>query len=185
LQVLVTLDEVPQPVWRRLVVRNDLTFSQLHDVLQAAMGWEDAHLHEFQVGKTSIGAPQPDSLFSDSGPTLDERETTLASGLGTAKEFRYWYDFGDDWWHSIAIEAALPFDGAAPAAELIDGAGACPPEDCGGPYGYADLLAILAQPEHPERAELIEYYEAIDADAFDIDAARKRLAPWRARTKRT
>jgi hypothetical protein len=71
----------------------------------------------------------------------------------------------------------LPLEGDAPEAELIEGAGACPPEDCGGPVGYADLLSILNNPRHRERAELIEMYGAIDPNAFDLEGTRKRLAP--------
>jgi hypothetical protein len=177
LQLLVSLDNAPLPIWRRLLVRSDLAFSRLHDVLQVAMGWEDAHMHEFEVGEQSIGPPQPADPFGDSAPTLDERRTTLAAALAGVHEFRYWYDFGDDWWHTIKVEAVLPLDGDAPAAELLDGAGACPPENCGGPFGYAELLSILSNPRHRERAGLIEHYGEIDPAAFDLELHRKRLRP--------
>jgi len=184
LQLLVVLEHMPVPVWRRLRVRNDLSFRQLHDVLQRAMGWENAHMHEFEVGKHSIGEAPRETLFGAPAAARDERRTKLAAALGAVRKFRYWYDFGDDWWHTIKIEALFPFDEGQPDAELVDGAGACPPEDCGGPPGYAELLAIQGQPGHPERADLIEHYGMLDPAAFDLERQRKRLQP-RAKSKRT
>jgi hypothetical protein len=177
LQLLVSLDNAPVPIWRRLRVRNDVSFGRLHDLLQSAMGWEDAHMHEFVVAERRIGTGQSDALFVDETAPEDERKTELGAALAGVTALRYWYDFGDDWWHTIKIEAVLPLDLDAPEAELIDGAGACPPEDCGGPFGYTQLLSMLGDPRHRDRSELIEMYGAIDPNAFDLEGSRKRFAP--------
>jgi hypothetical protein len=155
LRLRVTLRDVEPPVWRELLVPVDFTFAQLHRVLQAAMGWEDCHLHEFEVGSERIGPPAPKEFFAGDRPIKDERKTRLGDVLDGRRKFRYWYDFGDDWWHAIEIR--------------------CPPEDCGGPYGYADLLQALADPRHPEHRELREWAGDFDPKRFDIDRAAKAV----------
>jgi hypothetical protein len=99
----VTLLGVEPPVWREVLVTFDLTFAQLHQVLQTAMGWEDCHLHEFEIGEVHVGLPAPKDFFAGDQPLLDERKTRLGDVLDGRRKFRYWYDFGDDWWHEIAI----------------------------------------------------------------------------------
>ncbi len=107
---------------------------------------------------------------------LPEHSARLGETLGKRRKFRYWYDFGDDWWHTITIDKRLPGDPATPAAVFIEGENACPPEDCGGPWGYADLLEALADPDHPERSELAEWAGDVDPGRFDAEAARQRLS---------
>jgi hypothetical protein len=173
LRLRVTLLDVEPLVWRELLVPADFTFAQLHSVLQAAMGWEDCHLHEFEVGNERIGPPAPKEFFAGDRPIKDERKTRLGDVLDGRRKFRYWYDFGDDWWHSIEIRKSAPDEGSGP--RLLAGAGACPPEDCGGPYGYADLLQALADPRHPEHRELREWAGDFDPKRFDIDRAAKAV----------
>ena len=175
LRLRVTLLDVVPPVWRELLVPIDFTFAQLHRVLQAAMGWEDYHLHEFDVGGVCIGLPSPeDKYFPRNRPLRDERKTCVGDMLEGRRKFRYWYDFGDDWWHEIVIGKAAETDGEGP--RLLAGEGACPPEDCGGPHGYAELLQALADPKHPEHRELREWAGAFDPQRFDFDRAAKAVA---------
>jgi hypothetical protein len=174
LRLRVTLLNVEPPVWREVLVPADLTFAQLHQVLQAAMGWEDDHMHEFEVGEEHIGPPAPQDFFAGYEPLLDESKTRLGDVLEGRRKFRYWYDFGDDWWHEIAIRKGAAGDGARP--RLLAGEGACPPEDCGGPYGYAELLQALADPKHPEHGELREWAGDFDPRRFDFDRAAKAVA---------
>jgi hypothetical protein len=175
LQLLITLQGIEPPIWRRVVVSGTLTFEQLHEVIQRAMGWYGCHLHEFRVGPTRLGIPSDDDFFDD-GDVVIESDTTLAEQLGKKRKFRYWYDFGDDWWHEIAVEKRLPANPDAAPAELIDGARACPPEDCGGPWGYARLLEVLADPQHPDHKEMSEWAGAIDPEAFDLGRTRHEVA---------
>jgi hypothetical protein len=171
----VTLLDVEPPVWRELLVPGDFTFAQLHRVLQAAMGWEDYHLHEFDVGGIRVGMPSPEDKFFPRDRLLrDERKTCVGDMLEGRRKFRYWYDFGDDWWHEIIVGKAAEAGSGAP--RLLAGEGACPPEDCGGPYGYAELLQALADPKHPEHRELRQWAGDFDPQRFDFDRAARAVA---------
>jgi hypothetical protein len=170
----VTLLNVEPAVWREVLVPVDLTFAQLHQVLQAAMGWEDNHLHEFELGEVHIGPPAPQDFFAGDQPLLDERKTRLGDVLDGRRKFRYWYDFGDDWWHEIAIREGAADEGGGP--RLLAGEGACPPEDCGGPYGYAELLLALTNPKHREHRALREWVGDFDPRRFDFERAAKNVA---------
>jgi len=173
LRLRVTLLDVEPPVWREVLVPVDLTFAQLHNVLQAAMGWEDYHMHEFEVGEERVGPPAPKDFFAGDRPLLDERKTRLGDLLDGRRTFRYWYDFGDDWWHEIAIGKGAAGERIGP--RLLAGGGACPPEDCGGPYGYAELLQALTNPKHPEHRDLREWAGDFDPQRFDFDRAAKAV----------
>src|SRR6266851_469901 len=110
-QIKVTLLGTDPPIWRRLLIPADLTLEQLHDVLQAAMGWEDCHLHEFQIGQKRFGKPDPDEGFMGMPAARDERTVRMFSVLGkVGAKAVYTYDFGDGWEHSIAVEKVLPPD---------------------------------------------------------------------------
>jgi len=175
LQLRITLLDIDPPILRRVLVTDDLTFAQLHKVIQAAMGWGDYHMHEFEVGGQRIGDSAPGLFGFGSAPRpLSEKKTRLSDVLGNRRKFRYWYDFGDDWWHEIAIEKRLLDDGLGP--RLLAGERACPPEDCGGPWGYADLLKTLADPNRPEYEELREWAGDFDPERFDLEAAAKAVA---------
>lgn len=187
LQLRISIENIEPAIWRRVVVADSLTLAQLHTVIQRAMGWEDCHPHEFQIGKVRVGMEDGDQDFLEGDPAEDltETDTTLAAALGAKKKFRYWYDFGDDWWHEIVVEKRLPADPEAPPVALIDGARACPPEDCGGPWGYLDLLATLADPDHPEHEEVKEWSGDLDPEQFDLETTAARVATmFRKRGKR-
>ena len=181
LQLKITLEHVEPAVWRRVVVSDSLTFLQLHDVIQRAMGWEDCHMHEFELAgpRIRIGTDEPDGFmdFGDREPCLPEHQTRLADVLAGKRKLRYWYDFGDDWWHTIAIEKRLPADSAAAPAELIAGENACPPEDCGGPWGYPEMMAAAVDPAHPEHGEIRDWLgDEFDPTAFDLARHAKAVA---------
>ncbi len=132
LRLRISLEDWEPPIWRRVEVNKDLTFWEFHRVIQEAMGWEDDHLHEFRAANRVVGMPGLEDELFGREPALPEDTTTLGELLIRQRKFRYWYDFGDDWWHTITIETRLPPDPAAPRAVLVAGEGACPPEDCGG-----------------------------------------------------
>jgi hypothetical protein len=140
LTVNVSLRDTEPSVWRRLVVPGDTTLDDLHDVLQAAMGWSDSHLHRFFLG-TSPGSPYLvtawDREEGDDGTPEDAvRLDQLLRSVGDAT--LYEYDFGDGWDHELRLEATAPLPADA-RARCTDGEGACPPEDVGGVAGYADV----------------------------------------------
>lgn len=182
-QLKITLKGSKPPIWRRVVVRADMRLNRLHNVIQIAMGWTDSHLHQFIVGTrpgaTYFGVPDPE--FDDmGGKTLNEKRYRVADLAPTAKKkFIYEYDFGDDWEHEVVAEKILPPDLAFKHPICLAGANACPPEDCGGIYGYYDLLKILADPKHPEHEDMKEWIgEDFDPTRFDlieINAELRRL----------
>jgi hypothetical protein len=169
LQLRVSLRDTD--VWRRLVVPASLTLRELYAVLQTAMGWEDYHLHLFDVDGVLYG----DVEEMEGQPLGDEETFTLAQAADAVREFVYEYDFGDSWHHDIVIEQAMPSVGTG-TPHLVDGAGACPPEDCGGPGGFENLLAVLADPTDEEHEEMLEWVGgSYDPAAFDIDSLNAAL----------
>jgi hypothetical protein len=174
-QVKVTLQGTSPPIWRRLRLPGATTLAQLHQVIQAAFGWEDAHLHAFEVGGRRYSHPD----FGLEG-VADEAKVRLRD-LGSRRGARlgYTYDFGDSWEHDLLVEDVLPSDGV-PHAVCLTGRRAGPPEDCGGVWGYAELCDILADPGHPDHAERVEWLGDLhDPAAFDKDVVNTVLARMR------
>ena len=161
----VSLRDVKPPVWRRLEVDARTTFGELHDLLQTAMGWLDYHLHEFEVVGQRYGDP---GLLEDPD-VLPESRVRLGDVLGPSARFRYMYDFGDNWLHELVVEKALePRPGVA-YPRCVGGRRACPPEDVGGPWGYAELLEVLADPRHPDHDQRRRWAgEGFDPERFDL-----------------
>ena len=170
----VTLHEVSPPVWRRLRVAADLTLRDLHHVLQIALGWTDSHLHEFEISRKRYGMPDPEEDLGE--PALDEKDYPLHRLLRKGSRLEYHYDFGDSWRHAIVVEDAVSLGANAPKAECLAGAQACPPEDCGGAYGYAELLEALGDPSNEHHAELLEWVGShFDPEDFDVASVNREL----------
>lgn len=154
------------PIWRRLRVSGDCTLRRLHHFIQAAMGWQSSHLHEFVIGMKSYMPQDPDSM-GGSG-TLDDRKFKLRRLAQEGDRIRYVYDFGDDWQHVIAVEAVELFDVPGTWCEVMDGAGACPPEDIGGPTGYQHFLESLRQPDSEDGKIALQWFGGqFDPERFD------------------
>jgi hypothetical protein len=173
LQVRITLRYVDDPpVWRQVLIPAAYPLSRVHRVIQAAMGWEDCHLHAFQIGKTTYG-PDPEEELG----YADETKARLADVARVRTRIAYEYDFGDSWEHELVVEArTLAEDGQAYPA-CLDGEGACPPEDCGGAYGFAELKEVLAAPDSAERDEMLEWVdEDFDPARFDLAVANTAVA---------
>ncbi len=166
------------PVWRRVVVPADTTFSMFHLVIQAAMGWFDAHLYSFSPsGYGSIPwieeEPDEDDLIDfgirnkKSTPASDIKLSDIFKKKG--QTFTYIYDFGDDWTHKITLEE-IDKKNISPFPKLIAGKGTCPPENCGGPMGYERMKEVLTDKNHPEYQDLKEWlYDFDEEDLFDED----------------
>lgn len=158
----VTLRHVQPTVWRRLRVPGDATLGELHDVLQISLGWNDSHLHAFRVGAKEYGPIDEE----DDRRIIDEESITLDEIARKQKKLVYLYDFGDGWEHDVVIEKTV----AEPTAlECLDGGRAAPPDDCGGPGGYEDLVAILADPKDPRHDEMMEWSSNFEPERFDVD----------------
>jgi len=171
-QLKVTLQNIKPLVWRRVLVDAGSYLYDVHEVIQAAFGWWNYHLHDFEVDAKRYGVSDPDDDWST--PAIDEGFIRLDSIATVGSLIDYMYDFGDGWSHKIIVEKILPATSGASVPACIGGRRACPPEDCGGPWGYQDLLAILADPSHPEHRERAEWLGGpFDPDAFDpADFAR-------------
>ena len=174
-QLKVVLHGTKPPLWRRLQVPGNATLGWLHAALQVAMGWTNSHLHQFRVGEllySDLRHNFPE--FVGDPEILDENKATLQQVAPRQKEtLGYEYDFGDSWEHEITVEKILPSDAAAATVALcLDGVRACPPEDCGGVWGYANLLKILKNRKHPEHKTMKEWLDRpFEAEAFDVAKA--------------
>ena len=173
LQVRVTLRYVDDPpVWRQVLIPAAYPLSRVHRAIQAAMGWEDCHLHAFQIGKTTYG-PDPEEELG----YADETKARLTDVARVRTRIGYEYDFGDSWEHELVVEARTVAKDDQTYPACLDGEGACPPEDCGGAYGFAELKEVLAAPDSAERDEMLEWVgEDFDPAHFDLAAANTAVA---------
>jgi hypothetical protein len=176
LQLRIDLEEVEPAVWRRLLVPGDVTLATLHRMLQAAMGWNDSHLHSFEVGDDCYG-PEDDEDDPPDGQIAEGTTSVLdALAVGPVHEFLYEYDFGDGWSHRILVEERATHQKAMKFAVCLAGARACPPEDVGGPDGYEGFLAAISDPAHEEHEDYLHWIGgSFDPTAFDLGAANVAL----------
>lgn len=176
-QLKVTLMETDPPIWRRIVVQGESTLRQLDQILQAAMGWTDSHLHTFTAGGVLYANPSQEWEID----VRDEGRVRLHQIAACAGEaFVYEYDLGDSWQHQVLVEQIAPHPAPRTVPVCLDGAGACPPEDSGGVGGYYEKLEVLRDPDHEEYEEIKDWVEAMvdgpfDPEVFDRAAANKRL----------
>jgi hypothetical protein len=171
-QLKITLKDTKPPIWRRVLVPN-CPLDTLHDVIQVAMGWDDDHLHEFEIDGERY---TDEASASEMGGEVDA-EFDLDDLITKEKtKFTYHYDFGDDWRHEILVEKILPAGKGVAFALCVDGKRACPPEDCGGPWGYADFVDAIGNPSHERHEELLEWVGGeFDPEAFDPEEVNSRL----------
>jgi hypothetical protein len=185
-QFKITLIGATPPIWRRIQVP-DCTLDKLHEHIQTAMGWTNSHLHHFRLGEQLYGDPElmPEN-FEEMG--YEDSTTTMLSDLvpktGKRFHFIYEYDFGDGWEHEVVFEGRPAVDPKAKYPVCLEGARACPPDDCGGVWGYADFLEAIQNPDHEQHEELLEWVGGkFDPVKFDpakaTKAMRKGLPDWR------
>lgn len=172
-QFKVVLIGVDPPVWRRIQVPASYTFWDLHVAIQDAMGWWDYHLHEFEILNPATGDRDrigiPSDEYSPELQWLAGWEIPISAYFSPQNpDALYTYDFGDDWHHSVTLEDVLPRDPDVEYPCCLAGERACPPEDCGGVYGYADFLEAIRNPRHEEHDRMLEWVGfSFDADHFD------------------
>jgi len=171
-QFKVTLSNVHPPIWRRIQVWEDATLAQLHRTLQVIMGWENYHLHEFRIGRKTYSVPDPD----DEHKIIDVKRTRIhdvIQQVGT--EFEYFYDLGDYWQHDLQLEAILQPAPNTLYPRCIAGERNCPPADVGGPGGYEDYLEAMADLEHEEHEDMIQWGGPFDPEAFSVEKINRQL----------
>ncbi len=172
-QLKIGLREVRPPVWRRVLVPGEVTLGDLHEVVQVALGWTDSHLHEFEVDGVRYGVPDPEWGSDEVG---DESRVKLFRVAREGARLRYAYDFGDGWQHDVTVEKVLVPQPGTRYPRCIAGRRACPPEDVGGPWGYQEVLAAVADPGHDEHERWVEWVGGrFDPDEFDVEVVDKAL----------
>lgn len=186
-RLAIALDEVKPPVRRRVEVQLAVRLDQLHRIIQIVMGWESYHLYEFRVGRDVVyGISYRDRDFPGTSP-LSAKKATLADILAQARNnsFRYVYDIGDDWRHTVKLEAVVDAEPEATYPRLLSAQGRCPPEDVGGTWGYAQYLEAMADPKHDRHAEMVDW-RGPDFDPNTVDEAniRKALLSFAKRSQR-
>jgi hypothetical protein len=177
-QLKIELEGIAPPIWRRVLVPGKISLGRLHAVIQMAMGWDNSHLHFFAIGKQAYSDPAFDLDEFRGVPVLDEDEALLTDVAPRAgKALVYMYDFGDSWGHRIKVEKILRGElSKGNIVECIDGARACPPEDCGGVWGYEDRLQALTDLRHNSHKSTLEWLgEEFDPEAFDLEEINKAL----------
>jgi hypothetical protein len=173
-QFKITLKGIKPPIWRRIVVPETYTFWDLHVAIQDAMGWLDMHLHDFEIFSPSAGRKVfigiPDEDFEIARKTLAGWKHKISGYFSMEnKKAEYVYDFGDDWEHTVNLEKILPLEAGVNYPVCTAGKRSCPPEDCGGVWGYGDLLEIIANPDDERYEEMLEWLgEDFDPEYFDV-----------------
>jgi hypothetical protein len=172
-QILISLNGFTPKIWRRIQLKSDTLLPDLHYIIQTTMGWTNSHLHQFIKNKEFYGDPSLDDDFE----TIDYSKIKLSAMLKKEKDtFKYEYDFGDCWEHTLLLEKILPIDSNTKYPVCIDGKMNCPPEDCGGVWGYSDLLKILSDPKHEEYEDYIEWLgDDFDPNEFDLEMINMML----------
>lgn len=168
----IELEEIRPRIWRRFRVADSTNLGRLHIVIQKVMGWTDSHLHAFEIDGRRFGILAPDwpDDMSDETPICLSR--LIDRGVGC---FSYEYDFGDGWWHEIAIEHVTVANGEDRRPLCLGGERAAPPEDCGGVDGYEKLLETLFDPGDREFDHLRRWAGSWQPEAFDLEAVNRRL----------
>ena len=168
--IKVTLGTTP-PVWRRILVPGEITLRNLHRTLQTVMGWSDSHLHQFVCRGSRLSG-----LRSRVGTKIaDENRTKLGELIGTVgARLLYEYDFGDGWQHELLLEDVLLGDETFQQT-CVAGKRCCPPEDCGGPLGFAELLRVFQDANDPRHDEVCEWLGDYVPESFSADEINRRL----------
>ena len=175
-QIKISLIGVKPPIWRTVLVPDNLGLGAFHNVIQVAMGWTDSHLHQFIANRVFYGTPDDDFELE----MEDETKYKLSQLLKKEKDsLIYEYDFGDSWEHKVLLEKILPDDGKTVLSVCIKGKRACPPEDCGGVWGYEELLETISNVKHPGHEDMLEWLGGeFDPEEFDLEEINQDLTEY-------
>jgi len=176
-QFKITLAGSKPPIWRRIQTE-DCSLADFHYQIQGAMGWYNSHLHEFNIAGERYAAPPPFAMGPMDYDSIDASTVRLSQLIDGKKKFRckYLYDFGDSWEHLIELEKLCAAEAKVRYPQCTDGARACPPEDCGGIWGFYDFVEAMADRKHPEHRDLKEWYGGtFKPDEFDKKKATREM----------
>ncbi|KPQ31260.1 MAG: Plasmid pRiA4b ORF-3-like protein [Phormidesmis priestleyi Ana] len=183
-QMKITMRDIRPPIWRRVQVRSNESLEHLHYVIQLSLGWTNSHLHSFRIQGVEYGMLLPDCLGFDELETHDETTVKLSSVIpGEKFKFSYLYDFGDSWEHEVLVEKVLDADLEIDYPICVKAKRACPPEDCGGIWGYEGFLEAIQDPEHPEHEEMLEWvggtFDPEDPELSEANHQLKLIDEWK------
>jgi len=177
--IRVELNDTEPAIWRRFAAPTSITLKGLHDLIQAAMGWQDCHLWEFRTVSSRYGKPDPQ--YETDPPTHPAAGIKLAALIERGDlTFSYVYDFGDNWRHTVQVEGVKPAEADMPVPCFIDGVGRCPPEDVGGVSGFEGFLEAVGKPQHRQHRTMLDWYggpyDPKDINRQTIEARFAQLA---------
>lgn len=186
LQLKIRLSEIKPEIWRQVLVEDSISFEKLHEIFQLVMGWDNYHLYKFKVGDTNVECDEESVLDASDWPSGRQKEKfVVASDVKLSdlikkekQKFSYTYDFGDNWRHEIVVEKVMGKDNSKKYPRCVGGERACAPEDCGGAWGYYDIMEIRENKKHPEYKErIIDWLgEDFDPEEFNIEKINKKLS---------
>jgi len=184
-QLRITMRGIEPPIWRRVLVKPRITFHRLHKIIQAAFGWQDYHLYNFDFGDVVACIPDPDYLPGElyrGAKEVDARRKRVNVLLGERRECVYTYDFRDNWEHDVVMERTLAAEEGRRYPVCVDGARHRPPEDVGGISGYGEFLRAIRDPRHPEHDDYLCWADKdtggrkFDPDYFNVNEVNRALA---------
>ena len=173
----IVLQNADPAIWRRIETE-DVTLQQLHALIQTAMGWTNSHLHQFEIAGSRYTDPRFMMDKLDDFGAIDYsrlRVSDLVAKHGTKLRMGYEYDFGDGWQHDVFLEKVAESEPGIRYPRCIDGSRACPPEDVGGVYGFADFVKAITNPSHSEHDNCLEWHGPFDPTDFDAAKATRRM----------
>lgn len=177
-QILITLQGSEPKIWRRVLIPSNLLLADLHKIIQTTMGWQNSHLHQFIKDRQYYSVDYGDDFYEEMNSIDYVKKKIRVSDLLTRVKSKmiYEYDFGDSWEHEILLEKKIPAENQIFTPVCVDGEMNCPPEDCGGVWGYADMLEVLKQPKHKDYKDYKEWLgDDFDPKHFDLDEVNQQL----------
>lgn len=177
IRIKISLDKTNPLIWRELLVARDITFYKFHHAIQIAMGWTNSHLFEFTIEGYRIGEIFENLEEQDESHIINARETKLIALIDKeGEDFKYEYDFGDGWSHSIILEKFESLENTQQLPFCLSGALKCPPEDCGGITGFYDFLSIISNKRHPDYQDTKVWAGGkFNSTEFDVVKINKQL----------
>jgi len=174
-QFKIKLKHIKPPIWRGFKVKSDITLYKLYIILLKVMGWTGGHLHQFVINNRYYGTPDPE--YDTFHKTIDEKKVKLKDIIQHEKQkFIFEYDFGDGWEHEVVVKKILPYEKDVQYPVCLKGKRACPPEDCGGPWGYMEFLEAIQTPKHPEHKSWLEWVGgSFDSEEFNLEETNELL----------
>jgi len=165
LKLRITIPDIEPEIWREILIKNDITFKKLHEIIQLSFGWTNSHLYNFDVNGILFSIPDKEFKNND----LDAKNKITEFLIEEGQRALYTYDFGDYWEHEIEIVDMLKKEKGIRYPKCLDGRRNGPPEDCGGIPGYEDVIDALTSKDKSEYEDLLEWLGDYDPEKFDID----------------